>query len=301
MPTNKTLKSSKSKSSKHKSPKSTKKIAITNHSKKLKSPIEGDCPLALENENADDRDKNIIFLEKGHKYYINGDSNYISVTTIVHSIFPEFNVNGLIDKLIKDKNPKYIDKTPQTIKLEWKKNGEIAALEGTRLHRNIELYSNGIPVMDDSKEFNYFLLFKEKYPHLEPYRTEWFIYDEEFRIAGSIDMIYKDIRDDTFHIYDWKRTKPFSSKSSKDNVGFGPFSSIPNTNIWHYSLQLNIYKYLLEKNYNKTITSMKLCRLHPNSRSFQLVDIKNMTEQVELLLGIRKQQIEKGKFNFEIV
>ena len=114
-------------------------------------------------------------------------------------------------------------------------------------------------------------------------------------------MIYRDIRDDTFHIYDWKRTKPFSTGSSKDNVGFGTFNNIPNTNLWHYSLQLNIYKYLLEKNYNKTIRSMKLCRLHPNSRSFQLVDIKNMTQQVKLLLGIRKQQIEQGKFNFEII
>ena len=268
---------------------------------KLKSPLDGDCPLVLEKDNADKRDQNIVFVEKGHQYFINGDFNYISVTTIVRSIFPKFDTDGLIEKMILDKNPKYKDKSPETIKLEWKNNGEMAAMEGTRLHRNIELYSNGIPVMDDSKEFNFFLIFKEKYGYLEAYRTEWFIYDEEFRIAGSIDMIYKDTRDDTYHIYDWKRTKPFSSKSSKNNVGFGPFSNIPNSNLWHYSLQLNIYKYLLEKNYNKIISSMTLCRLHPNSRKYQLVDIKNMTQQVELLLDIRKQQIQQGKFNFEII
>ena len=46
---------------------------------------------------------------------------------------------------------------------------------------------------------------------------------------------------------------------------------------------------------------MKLCRLHPNSRTYQLVDISDMTQQVQLLLGIRKQQIQQGKFDFEII
>jgi hypothetical protein len=27
--------------------------------------------------------------------------------------------------------------------------------------------------------------------HLKPYRTEWTIYDEELKIAGSIDMVYE--------------------------------------------------------------------------------------------------------------
>jgi len=44
-----------------------------------------------------DRDKNIVFVENGHQYYINGDSNYISVTTIVHHVFPQFDTDGLIE------------------------------------------------------------------------------------------------------------------------------------------------------------------------------------------------------------
>jgi hypothetical protein len=167
------------------------------------------------------------------------------------------------------------------------------------MHRNIELYSNGIPIVDDSKEFSYFLLFKEKFKHLEPFRTEWFIYDKEYRIAGSIDMIYKDTNDDTYHIYDWKRTKPFKAKSYHDDVGYGLFSEIPNTNLWHYTLQLNVYKYLLEKNYD-IISSMNLCRLHPESKNYQIVTVKDMKPFVEELFRIRKQQIDSGKYDFEI-
>ena len=93
----------------------------TTTSSKLNSTIECYCPLVLEKNNPNDRDKNIVFMENGHQYYINGDSNYISVTSIVHRIFPPFDTDGLIEKLLLDKNPKYIDKTPETIKLEWKK------------------------------------------------------------------------------------------------------------------------------------------------------------------------------------
>ena len=93
-------KSPKTKSSKSiaKSPKTKSKLPKTIAT----MDMECYCPLILEKTNPNKRDKNIVFVEKGHQYYINGDSNYISVTTIVHSIFPEFNVDGLIEKLKKN-------------------------------------------------------------------------------------------------------------------------------------------------------------------------------------------------------
>ena len=42
-------------------------------------------------------------------------------------------------------------------------------------------------------------------------------------------------------------------------------NDIPDTNYWHYALQLNIYKYILEKKYNKQVTDMYLVILHPNN------------------------------------
>ena len=39
----------------------------------------------------------------------------------------------------------------------------------------------------------------------EPYRTEWMVWDDELKFAGSIDMIYRN-PDGTLDIYDWKRS-----------------------------------------------------------------------------------------------
>ena len=50
--------------------------------------------------------------------------------------------------------------------------------------------------------------------------------------------------------------------------GFPPVEHLPNSNYWHYSLQLNIYKKILEKNYDKVIDEMYLLSLHPNNSGY---------------------------------
>ena len=52
--------------------------------------------------NSHTRDKNIVFDEEPHIYYINGSSDNISVTTFVHSkLFPHFDSDKVISKMIK--------------------------------------------------------------------------------------------------------------------------------------------------------------------------------------------------------
>ena len=38
---------------------------------------------------------------------------------------------------------------------------------------------------------NYFIEFIKDFPHLKPYRTEWVVYYEDIKLAGSIDMVYE--------------------------------------------------------------------------------------------------------------
>ena len=65
-------------------------------------------------------------------------------------------------------------------------------------------------------------------------------------------------------------------------------SHLPDTNFWHYALQLNIYKYILEKNYNKHIGKMVLVCLHPNNlnNSYQLFEVPNLQNEICSLFNI---------------
>ena len=53
------------------------------------------------------RDANITFEEEGHKYTINGETNYTSVTTWLKKFFYPFNDELIITNMMK--SPKWPD------------------------------------------------------------------------------------------------------------------------------------------------------------------------------------------------
>lgn len=214
------------------------------------------------------RDKSIQFKEYGHVYNVNGNKNYTSVTTWVKNKFEKFDVDKIIDTMLaspKWELNKYYNKTKQEIKDEWKVNGSNAAKQGTHMHKMCEDYYNNkcINSHQDTIEYTYFLDFIKDHDYLVPYRTEWMIYDENIKMAGSIDMVALN-PDGTLSIYDWKRCKSIDKYNNFNKFSIDPsFTHIPDTNFWHYSLQLNMYKYMLEKNYNVSVSEMYLVCIHP--------------------------------------
>ena len=66
---------------------------------------------------------------------------------------------------------------------------------------------------------------------------------------------------------------------------------LPDTNFWHYSLQLNTYKALLEKNYGKKVTEMALVCLYPDNSSYQVIKVPDLQEEVANLFALRKSQL----------
>jgi hypothetical protein len=118
-----------------------------------------------------------------------------------------------------------------------------------------------------------------------PYRTEWLVFNDEIRLAGSIDMIYAK-PGGTFAIYDWKRSKEIKTEN-KYQKGLGPLSHLDDCNYWHYSLQLNNYRRLLEKFYGLVVDELALVILHPNNKSYQIVKLNLMDAEVEAMWAAR--------------
>ena len=88
----------------------------------------------LSNKNPHERDHHITFDEGPHIYTIDGDSDFMSVTTWNHSHFEHFNADKIIDNMMKSKkwpHSKYYGKTKDEIKEGWEKNRDEAATAGT--------------------------------------------------------------------------------------------------------------------------------------------------------------------------
>jgi len=246
--------------------------------------------------NAHERDPYIEFDEGPHIYTVKGEGGYTSVTTWNHSHFSHFDADGIIDKMLKGKNiqnptNKYYGMTREDIKAAWDKNRDQAACAGTQLHYDIECYWNQVPVSNTSVEYGYFENFVRDFPHLKPYRTEWMIYYEELKLSGSIDMVFEN-PDGTIQIYDWKRCREISYDDRK--CAITPcIRHLPDTNFWHYALQLNTYKKILETKYGKKVTGLYLVCMHPENpyKNYERIEVPFLTDELEALFAFRKEQI----------
>ena len=149
----------------------------------------------------------------------------------------------------------------------------------------------------DTLEWKFFLKYLEDLPDLKPYRTEWTIYDEELKIAGSIDMVYEN-PDGTLAIYDWKRVKEIAKRNNFNKRAVTDcIKHLPDTNFWHYSLQLNTYKAILEAKYGKKVTSLYLVRLHPDNpkKTYELIQCADLSNEIADLFALRREQIKAEK------
>ena len=106
-------------------------------------------------------------------------------------------------------------------------------------------------------------------------------------------MVYENA-DGTLSIYDWKRSKEIVRTNN-----FNEFATtecirhIPNVNYWHYALQLNIYKAILETKYGKKVRDLYLVRLHPDNidKTYDLIMLPILTDDVNRLFEHKAKQL----------
>lgn len=258
-----------------------------------------------------DRDNRIVFNEEEHKYYVDGNQMDTSVTTLVHQYFSHFDKEGTAKKMLKGRNfwsdEKYscywelvkdLDEEDAVAAIvnKWDTDGKEAALLGTQMHASIESYYMNNTPLADTKECKMFKEF-DKYVTEQGYvpaKSEQIVWDLDYSLAGSVDMLYKNTKSDSYWLADWKRSKEIKYFGFGGAKGTGPMSNKHDCNYEHYSLQLNIYKFLLEKNYGITIERMSLVILHPNNNKYMLLEVKDNQKAVKLIMEERAKLFMKA-------
>lgn len=247
------------------------------------------------------RDDHISFHEPTHTYYIDGSSEkVISCTKFIHEFFPHFDADATIAKMMKSAkwtSSVWHGMSAEQIKKTWNDSGKEASTKGTAMHLAIEQFLHGSedqidPANYGTIEWKYFMNFwNDVKDDLAPYRSEWEVWMREYLLCGSIDMVFYSKKLKGYVIYDWKRSKEIKTANNFSN-GFGPVSHLPDCNYWHYTLQLNIYKYFLEKFYGLNVVDLCLVILHPDNKNYRLIRLNMLEEEVESMLECRKRALE---------
>lgn len=281
----------------------------------------------LKYKNPHARDARIAFDPIPHKYTIDGNTDpalaFTSVTTWNHAHFEQFDADAIITKMMAAKswatNQKYRGQTREQIKAGWDMNRDQAAEAGTAMHAEIEMFYNygaldagaaaaaalDAPyTMPDTPELRYFSNFNRTFGKtLRPYRTEWTVFHEEARLSGSIDMVFENLDPrtgeptGTLSIYDWKRCKEIVRSSAFNKWAITPgIEHVPDTNYWHYCLQLNVYKYILQEKYGKTVTELYLVCMHPDNANhdYQRIKVADLQADVASIIQARIQSFSNA-------
>ncbi len=221
-------------------------------------------------------------LDENHVYQLD-DQKYTSVTTLVHKCFEVFDADKILAKM-RIKGTKYEGMTKEEIKEMWNENALEAQQQGTQMHSVIERYYKKEPITKKEwacPELEQFKRFTEMNP-LTPHGVEWCIYMESVKLAGTIDFAALN-EDGTLDLYDWKRSKQMDVHNS-----FHKYSHvvphIPDTNFGHYTVQLNLYKYMIEQKYNKKVRSMYLVCMYPSQLSFQQYEVQDIQNDIPTIL-----------------
>lgn len=238
-----------------------------------------------------------ISYNKKHDYYLE-DINvkklgWKSVTEITKQFYP-FNARMIAFKLGKTKNKKskYFGKSGQQILKEWDLKREY----GSEMHEIIHNYLNhnklygNIKYIKEYKQFRSYNEYMIKRGYL-PYKSEWYIYNEDLAIVGTIDVVYYSPQNDDYIIVEFKRTeKDIQPKSynKKKNIIINKFKDImkgfsKSDKYIEFSLQLGLYRHIL-KSYNIiNCNEMHIVKLHPfiNNYELSIVDPKLLKNRIE--------------------
>jgi hypothetical protein len=132
--------------------------------------------------------------------------------------------------------------------------------------------------------------FYEEHKEMEIYRTEWLIYADE-RITGSVDAVFIN-PDGTLTIMDWKRSKEIrKTPFSGNKKGKAPFDHLPDCNYYHYCLQLNLYRNIIQTYYGFKVKDMYLCIFHPENPDgkYIKIEVPAMQREADLLFEQRRR------------
>ena len=108
-------------------------------------------------------------------------------------------------------------------------------------------------------------------------------------MAGQAGALFRNDRNQ-FAILDWKRSKAIRFECPFRRLR-EPLGNLEECNGWLYSLQLNVYRWILESEYGIEVSMLALAMVHPELSAPRLIRVPRMEEEMRLII---EHQVETG-------
>lgn len=241
--------------------------------------------------------RHIKYFDEPHKYFI-GEQELVSGTTFIGTLKDKFDAPKMAKLTAKKKGVEV-----ETILAEWDYKREFSSIKGTMVHNFAENYwGNKVFPYDEQLVIDKFgedvirerydecvKMFKEFYNEasksLVPIAMELVIGDSDMGIGGMVDALFWNDKMGELQIWDYKTNKQIRTKSDYRKRFKAPINFIEECEYESYSLQLNLYKYIIEKNTNLKIGKLYLVWITEENEKFQVIECKDYMNVIHLLFN----------------
>lgn len=242
----------------------------------------------------------IKYHDEPHLYFI-GDKQLVSGTTFVGMFKEKFDSKGMAEKSAKKRGI-----SVEEVLEEWEFKGGISRTKGTLLHAFAENYwmNKIFPVDLDSYESKYPTI-SERYEEckklfvdfyndaskaLSPVAMELVVGDEELGVGGMVDCLFWNESTKSYEIWDYKTNKEINMFSKYKKRMKAPINFLHECEFEAYSIQLNLYKYIIEKNTKIKIGKLWLIHLHEEQEKYNLIQCADYQDIIKLLFEHKSKQ-----------
>lgn len=203
----------------------------------------------------------ITLRESDHKYFVKPYPNlkFTSVTTLLHEYFTPFESEKIANELAG--HGKYAEWSVQDLLDDWEQSG----VTGTKVHKALEEFKlHGVIPENPHIKARHGINWIYNNNILEDYHVfaEVMLFSADLQIAGTVDVILQHKITGKFYMLDYKTNKKISKSAMYGATGISNITKhLPDCNFQHYTLQMSIYQYLLETEYNIKIESRTIVHL----------------------------------------
>ena len=246
--------------------------------------------------------KDFKFFPQDHHYEFKDKRVGISVTSLIGQYENEFDKEN-IARAVANKEGKSV----ADVLKEWQYKADFACRKGSTCHEFAQSRWSKEPYeldkFDESEEYlkavlkiqkqavNFYEDYKDIFEHVA---DELIVGSAEFDIASAIDHLFVNKLTGGLVLVDYKTNsilKGYNDNGKSNRYAKPmkvPLNHIKDITLFHYYIQLSIYKYIIEKYTNLKVDEMFIVYFRENNDNYEIIEIPYLKKEVEKILENRR-------------
>jgi len=249
----------------------------------------------------------IKFFEKDHHYEIDGEKAAMSVSQLISKYEKPFDSN--IAHMVAKKNGRLVE----DVLWDWDFNKDYSCHKGSEFHLMVEQFfqRRTIPIDREAiisfyrkkqndwwkedqieKYYNEMALFIRNFKNFYEWwkqdhillKSEFVIGDKDTKICGTIDNLSYNKKTKKLALFDYKTNKEIKRQGFKGETMLSPINTIPKCELGKYSLQLWLYKIILQRNTGFEVGDCYVVWV-AGKEDYELINILDVEKEAKLILN----------------